>query len=210
MANPNAPFGFADSHRLGAAVNYQMSRRWILAGNSTPIYAGDPIVQLSTGYVTQATPSAVQVGGIFIGCEYMSISQRKWVASNWWPGNGDAAVSGTGFDVQAKIIDDPLTVFRVQANGMPTGVNPGNVIATIGMNAQFALGVSVPQQQATGRSGATIDVITNAPAATATFPFRIVDVVRDPPGGPGTDITSPYYWYYVTFNNQDYKSLTGI
>jgi hypothetical protein len=201
MPNPNAPFGFADSHRLGAAVNYQMSKRWISASNPTPIFTNDPIVQLSTGYIAQApsTPGAGQIGGIFVGCEYMSVSQKKRIAVPWWPGN-DAVVSGTGFDVEAKIIDDPLTVFRVQANGQLT-------LAMIGMNAQYALGGG---NTATGRSGAALDVVTNVPAVTATFPFRIIDLIRDPPGGPGTDVTSPYSWAYVTFNNQDYKSLTGI
>ena len=208
MANANAPFGFADSHRLGAAVNYQMSRRWILATNPTPIFTGDPVVQVSSGYI--ALPTLVaggqQITGIFCGCEYMSVSQKKWIASAFWPGN-DAVAGGTGFDVMAKIVDDPLTVFRVQANGMPTGTNPGNVIGTIGMNANFQLGTG---NTVTGRSGATIDVVTNVPATTAAFPFRIVDVVRDPPGSNGADITTPYYWYYVTFNNQDYKVQLGI
>lgn len=201
MANPNAPFGFADSHRLGAAVNYQMSKRWISASNPTPIFTGDPVIQLSTGYIAQApsTPGTTQIGGIFVGCEYMSISQKKRIASPWWPGS-DAVVGGTGFDVEARIIDDPLTVFRVQANGQIT-------LAMIGMNGQYALGTG---NQVTGRSGATLDVVTNVPAVTATFPFRIVDLVRDPPGVPGTDATSPYNWAWVTFNNQDYKSLTGI
>jgi hypothetical protein len=201
MPNPNAPFGFADSHRLGAAVNYQMSKRWISASNPTPIYTGDPVIQLSTGYISQApsTPGAAQIGGIFCGCEYMSISQKKRVAVPWWPGS-DAVVSGTGFDVEAKIIDDPLTVFRVQANGLLT-------LAMIGMNGQYSLGGG---NQVTGRSGATLDVVTNVPAVTATFPFRIIDLIRDPPGAPGADATTPYNWAYVTFNNQDYKSLTGI
>jgi hypothetical protein len=199
MPNPNAPFGFADSHRLGAAVNYQMSRRWINASNPTPIFTGDPIVQLSTGYVAQAAPGATQIGGIFAGCEYMSISQKKWIAVSWWPGS-DAVLSGTGFDVHAKIIDDPLTVFRVQGNGQIT-------LAMIGMNAQFAIGSG---NTVTGRSGATLDITGTPPAVTATFPFRIIDLVRDPPGSIGADPTTPFNWAYVTFNNQDYKSLTGI
>jgi hypothetical protein len=200
--NPNAPFGFADSHRLGAAVNYQMSRRWISANNPTPIFTGDPIVQLSTGYVAQAAPGTTQIAGIFCGCEYMSISQKKWIAVPWWPGN-DAVLSGTGFDVHAKVIDDPLTVFRAQGNGQIT-------MAMIGMNATFAIGAG---NTVTGKSGATLDVSVTPPAAgpaSATMPWRIVDLITDPPGSPGSDVTSPFNWAYVTFNNQDFKSLTGI
>jgi hypothetical protein len=194
--NVNAPFGFADSSFLGGAVNYQMSRRWISPTNPTPIYQGDPIVQLSTGFVAQASPGATQIGGIFVGCEYMSASQRKIVASNFWPGSDAVA----GFNVVAKILDDPNSVFRAQGNGLIT-------FAMIGLNAQFAIGAG---NAATHISGATIDVVTNVPAVTATFPFRILDLITDPPGANGTDTTTPFNWAYVTFNNQDFKSLTGI
>jgi hypothetical protein len=204
MANNNAPFGFAESHRLGAAVNYQISRRWINASNPTPIYFGDPVIMTpgtagTGGYIQQApsSPGTLPIAGIFIGCEYTSVSQKKWFSSNYWPATGDVATPLTGFDVAAKIIDDPMMVFRVQANGWCQPF-------MVGMNAQYSLG-STPGG---GRSGATIDVVTNAPAATATFPFRIVDLIRDPPGGAttnvGSDATSPYNWVYVTFNNQDY------
>jgi hypothetical protein len=77
----------------------------------------------------------------------------------------------------------------------------------IGMNGQFAIGTG---NQATGMSGATLDVVTNPPAATPTFPFRIIDLITDPPGANGTDTTTAFNWAYVTFNNQDFKSLTGI
>jgi hypothetical protein len=196
MSNQNAPFGFADAARLGAAVNYQMSRRWISPSNPTPIYAGDPIVQLSTGYVAQAAPGTTQIAGIFIGCEYMSVSQRKLVTSRYWPGSDAVA----GLNVVAKVIDDPLSTFRVQGNGQIT-------FTMIGMNAQFAIGSG---NAVTQLSGATLDVVTTPPASTSTFPFRILDLVTDPPGAPGTDTTSAFNWAVVTFNNQDFKSLTGI
>lgn len=202
MANANAPFGFADSHRLGAAVNYQMSRRWILATNPTPIFTGDPVV-MNAGYIQQAAPGslpATGVSGIFLGCEYMSISQKKWIANAWWPGN-DAVQSGSGFDVIAKIIDDPLTVFRVQANSPSAPIGA----AMLGLNATFVIGTG---NTVTGKSGAMLDIVT-APALTAAFPFKIVDLVRDPPGSQGADPTTPYNWGYVTFNNQEYKSLPG-
>lgn len=196
MTNTLAPFGFADSSFLGGAVNYQMSRRWISPANPTPIYQGDPIVQLGTGFVAQAAPTTTQIAGIFVGCEYMSASQRKIVASNYWPGSDAVA----GFNVLAKVLDDPNSVFRVQGNGLIT-------FAMIGLNAQFAIGTG---NAASHLSGATLDVVTSPPAVTATFPFRIIDLITDPPGANGTDTTSAFNWAYVTFNNQDFKSLTGI
>ena len=62
MANILAPFGFADSRRLGAAPNYQLSYRLIKSTNTTPIYYGDP-VQIETGttgtsdgYISRRSP----------------------------------------------------------------------------------------------------------------------------------------------------------
>lgn len=63
MANTLAPFGFADSRRLGAAPNYQLSYRKIISTNTTAIYYGDPVTietgttGLSDGYIKQAAPA---------------------------------------------------------------------------------------------------------------------------------------------------------
>jgi hypothetical protein len=205
MPNVFAPSGFMESHRLGAAPNYEMATRWINSANANPIYFGDPVSMVpGAGYIAQATPGTFQISGIFAGCEYMSKAAKKRIWSPWWPGiPGDVVLSGTGFDVACKVIDDPLIVFRVQANGQAT-------LAMIGNNAQFAFGLAgVPApNQMSGIGNACLDVLT-APAATATFPFRIVNLIMDPPGVNGTDITTPYNWAFVTFNNQDYKALTG-
>ena len=140
MANVFAPFGFAESHRLGAAPNYQMgaTKRYILSSNTNPIYFGDPVAQLSSGYVAQAVPSssAGSIAGIFAGCEYVSKAAKKIIWSPWWPGvSSDVVTGGQGFDVVAKVLDDPATVFRVQANGQLT-------LGMIGMNATFTFGLA--------------------------------------------------------------------
>jgi hypothetical protein len=224
MPNTFAPFGFAESHRLGAAPDYQLggARRYVAATNANPIYFGDPIIQLATGYIAQAAPAG-QVSGIFAGCEYMSKSAKRVVWSPWWPGNTTDVVVAVapspliGFDVLAKVIDDPLTVFRVQMNGgIASLAAPMNNL--IGMNATFTFGLAATAapgtnpapNQMSGFSNCALDLTQTAPAVTATLPFRILDFVRDPPGANGTDITTPYCWAYVTFNNQDYKTLTGI
>jgi hypothetical protein len=61
MSNTLAPFGFAESNRLGAAPNYQMATPNIATTNSTAIYQNDPVqwatgtTGLGTGYIKQAT-----------------------------------------------------------------------------------------------------------------------------------------------------------
>ena len=45
--------------------------------------------------------------------------------------------SSAGFDVFAKVIDDPLDVFRVQTNGQLAAAPMNNIV---GMNATFTFG----------------------------------------------------------------------
>lgn len=196
MANTLAPFGFMEAYRLSGAPTFQQSRRRIAAGNATVIYKNDPVVQLASGYITQATAGTTQIAGIFVGCEYVSVSQKKLIVSPYWPG------TDANGDVTAYIIDDPMAVFRVQTNG--SGALPATLTA-LGNNANFAIGTGSTN---TGNSGAMIDISTIA--TTSTLPFRFVDLVLDPPGSNGADITTAFNWVYVAFNWQDYKSTTGI
>src|SRR5271154_3611448 len=145
MANVLAPFGFAETARLGAAPNYQMSRRWIAPANTTAIYFGDPIVQLSTGYITQATPGSTQIGGIFAGCTYYSLRQKKPIWSRYWP----AVTTDVRSTVNSAfyIVEAPQAVSNAQSNGhLP--------FTMIGETVQFAIGTG---STTTGFSGATID-----------------------------------------------------
>ena len=206
MANVLAPQGFQEiSVITGSGPNYaQNYTRRIAQGNTTAIFRGDPVVQLTSGYITQATAGTTQIAGIFMGCEYVSVSQGRTVRSNFWPGTSDAAA-----DIAAFIIDWPDAVFRVQANAGPV------TISSVGQNANFAIGTG---NTLNGFSGATLNVSTIA--TTTTLPFRVLNfagntgyVVGD--GAPaivgnGSDGTTAYNFVYVRFNNQDSNSLTGI
>jgi hypothetical protein len=201
MANVLAPFGFSESHKLTGAPNYQFSRKRISSANTTQIFKGDPVTQLSTGYITQSAAGTTQIDGIFFGCEYQSISQKKPIWSAYWPG------TDANGDVIAYVIDDPATVFRVQANALlaftAVGNNANFALSTVGGNGTAGNGNTL-----SGQSTAVLDVSTVN--TTSTLPFRIVELIYDPPGSNGTDTTSAYNWAYVAFNFQSFKSTTGI
>ena len=182
MANTNAPFGFRQYRGLGSAPTYEQSVRLIKSDNTTAVYFGDPVANLNTGYITQASAGTAQIAGIFAGCKYLSTSQKRTVWSNYWPGSDASA------DVEAYIIDDPNAQFVVQAGGTAIG------LADMGLNIQFNLGTG---NSSTGISGAYVE----SPAVTATLPFRIIGFITQPPGANGTDITSAYNQIIVGFNN---------
>jgi hypothetical protein len=197
MANTNAPFGFRQYQGTGSAPTYEQVVMTIDKDDTSAVYYGDPVVPLNTGYVAKGTPSnLVQVAGIFYGCKYLSTSQKRVVWSNYWPG------SDASDDVEAYVVNDPNAKFLAQTgNSSSTGL----VFGDINANVQFAYGTG---NSSTGISGAYIDIAVT-PNTTATYPFRVVSLVTQPPGGPGTE-AGAYNYAVVAFNNASTKQLTSV
>ena len=99
MANILAPFGFraVGVRGSGSGPSFEIETRKIAQGNSTPIYRGDPVVALATGYIARAAAGTTQIEGIFKGCKYQSLSQGRVIWSPYWPGSDAAG------DVDAQI-----------------------------------------------------------------------------------------------------------
>jgi hypothetical protein len=192
MANTNAPFGFRQYSGTGSAPTYEQVEVYIASNDTTAVYFGDPVAPTAGGYITQASSNSVQLAGIFVGCKYLSVSQKRTVWSNYWPG------ADNNGDVTAYIVNDPNAKFLAQTGA--TGVAQADVNANIG----FAIGTG---NTANGISGAYLDVTTIN--TTNTLPFRIVALDTNPPGSPGT-ASGAYNYVIVAFNNVSTKQLTGI
>lgn len=193
MANANTPFGFQQYQGTGSVPTYEQVPVTI-AYNASAIYYGDPVEGDANGNVVQGdgTTPASGIAGIFIGCKYLSVSQKRTVWSNYWPGTDVASTQV----VEGYIVNDPNAKFVVQSDG--TGI----VAADVNLNIGYAIGTG---NTTTGISGA---YVTGA-AITATLPFRIVGLLTQPPGSPGTE-AGAYNRVIVAFNNVATKSLTGI
>ena len=194
MANTNAPFGFRQYSGTGSAPTYEQVAVQI-AYNATNIFFGDPVEPDANGQVIQGdgTTAAAGIAGIFVGCKYLSVSQKRTVWSNYWPGS-DVASTQT---VEGYIINDPNAKFLVQSDA--TGVAQTDVGATVA----YTTGTG---NTSNGISGAYLSGIG---PTTATLPFRIVGLVTNPPGSAGT-ASGAYNWVIVAFNNVTTKNQTGI
>jgi hypothetical protein len=202
MANTFAPFGFAVAGRMdGAAWSANQTAYRIAYDNTHLIYTGDVVVMLNTGYIDELAPGTTPPLGIFAGCSYISASQGRKVWSPQYPG-ADQITNGI---VEAYVIDDPNVQFYVQTGWAAGSPIPASQ-AMIGANAQYANGTG---STLTGQSGSYLD-LNVTPTTTSTLPFRILDLVRDPPGANGTDTTTAYNWVKVMWNNEFYRQLDGI
>lgn len=195
MANSNTPFGFSQYSGTGSAPTYEQVTG-VVAYNASNIFSGDPVEPLADGTLQRGdgTTGAEGIAGIFVGCQYLSVSQKRTVWSNWWPGSDVASTNV----VTAYIVNDPNAKWLVQSDS--SGLTQTAIGATIGYNTGTG-------NTASGLSGA---YVTGLGPATATLPFRVVSLVLDPPGAPGTDATSAYNRVIVSFNNVTTRNSTGI
>lgn len=195
MANTNAPFGFRQYSGTGSAPTYEQIAVRIVY-NATNIFFGDPVAPDANGYVVQASSNSVQVAGIFVGCQYLSVAQKRVVWSNYWPGSDVAS----GNVVTGYIVNDPNAKWVAQSDA--TGVAATDINANIG----FAIGSG---NTASGISGSYLD--TSTINTTNTLPFRIISLIDFPPGTQGTNSSGQAYdWVVVAFNNVSTKQLTGV
>jgi hypothetical protein len=197
MANTFAPFGFQQYSGTGSAPTYEQVSLLISSGYSTAIYNGDAVIALNTGYINVAgNQNTTVLAGVFIGCKYTSVSQKRTVWSNYWPG------SDANGDVTAYVVNDPNAQFKAQVNGGPiTAAKVGQLVT----NDTTQAGNS-----STGISGMAIYA---TPTNTSTYPFRLTAVITNPPGANGTDITSANNLVVVGFNNvitRNNSAVTGI
>lgn len=199
MANTQAAFGFRHiGYTSGSGVDYQMSTGLILSTNTTAIFRGDPIVRnASTGKIEQGANNTADLVGVFDGCVYTPVGGTpQW--SPFWPG------SGAGSDPTCYFIDAPNALFLAAA------LNTSIVTANEGENVGFAIGTGSTKGGCF--SGATVDQSTLN--TTNTLPFRVVAPVTTTGNfgvvGNGSDPSTPFGWCVVTFNNQNFKQLTGL
>ena len=183
----------------------------VLSATTTTVTFNVPFQTLASNSVTVTGYVYIPVAGVFVGCKYLSTSQKRTVWSSYWPG------SDANGDVYAYVITDPNAQFLVQtanSNTTATAVGLANVGQNIGINYNdFTATGEANGNTATGQSTFFADQYTlaaNYPAGYASagaLPFRIVSLLNYQPGATsplvsvnGADPTTAYNKIVVGFN----------
>jgi len=197
MANTQAQFGFKHiGYISGGAPDMQLNSNYAIQSSyATAIYQGTPMVKSAASpYIVPATGTGnlTTIVGIFQGVDYTP-SGGAPTFNQFWPTGGAAA------DGKAHLIDAPNAMFLVAS--LLTAV-PNTAI---GQNIGFS----------TGAGGTTIGggfstyVVDQSTLTTgATAPFQVYSLFNGL--GNGSDTTSNYNWVVVTFQNQRFKTQTGV
>jgi len=155
------------------------------------MYNGD-LIELDVGGIV-GTASSLTAGakiGVFVGCQYTN-SSGQTVQAQYYPGSSVT-------NAIAYVVDDPMAAFKVAVT------NSSNVVTTV---TRSAIGTNVTAlagtpSAITGNSGQSI--LNTSPAATDTFPLRVIDVV------PETATSSTTFTeVIVKINLHQINSITG-
>jgi hypothetical protein len=180
MAYPTVdkPYGLKPINLIGGQVFAGATRNYpIQYGFASNIYFGD-FVQLNRGNIIRlavtAGSSTVFPVGIFLGCSFTNPLTKQLTFSQFWPAGTLAG------DAVAIVCEDPDTVFRAAVCSATTVIGAASK-ALIGQNVQCINNVDLSGQTSTGNSLNAVAAVSGAgaPATTATFPLRVIDVVED-------------------------------
>jgi hypothetical protein len=160
---------------------------------------------LTLGTVTIYVP----IAGVFAGCKYLSIGQKRTVWSNYWQGSD----SNSSQAVTAYLLTSPQSQFNVQTANSNTGATAVG-FANIGQNIGFNYGAT-NGNTANGLSSAYADQYTIS--ANPYLPFRIIGLLNYTPDGSnplqsvnGNDYTTAYNRIIVGWNNTMFNQLSGV
>jgi hypothetical protein len=167
MAYPTveAPYGFEPINRVDG-MPYAGAIRQYSVTQAAAMYNGD-LIELDVGGIV-GTATSLTAGakiGVFVGCQYTN-AQGQTIQAQFYPGSSVT-------NAVAFVVDDPMAAFKVAVT------NSSNAIATV---TRSAIGTNVTAlagtpSSITGNSGQSI--LNTSPAADATFPIRIIDVVPE-------------------------------
>jgi len=192
MANTSEKFGLRPYRSInGAPWNNAQNRYTIASSNSTAIFQGDPVKPLTSGNITlQASNTSFASVGVFNGVFYTDPTTQKPTFANYYPGSIAAS------DITAFVVDDPDTVFLVDADAAFTRAD---------LFRNYSL-TNVTGNTLTGISKKQLDVSVSGTATT--FAVQAIDIAQDP---NNEDTASSNANVIVRINNHFYKSgTTGL
>ena len=185
-----SPYGARPVGTLSASGSFTGKTRNlpIITTYGTAIFYGDYVKIAADGTVAKDTGTATLTScGVFMGCSYTDPTSGQKTFSQQWPASNAAT------DAMAYVLDDPMVLLQMQADGAMNTTDRGLNVAVI----QTAGSTSI------GRSKNAIDSGTSTtPATTDTLPLRVIDFVDGPHSLPpkGTTASDAYPEVIVKFN----------
>jgi hypothetical protein len=190
MANINEKFGLRPYRSINGAPWNNAQNRYTVANNlSTAIFQGDPVKPTTAGNVTLArSNTSDRIIGVFNGVFYNDPTTQKPTFRNNYPGSIAAA------GITAFVVDDPNTVFLVDADDAFTRADPFKNYSLTNVSGNTLTGISEKQ----------LDVSVSG--ITTTFAVQAIDIQE---GATDSDTSTSGVNVLVRINNHFFRSGTA-
>lgn len=198
MATTAAPYGLRPINLIGGQVFAGSTRQIkIASGYGANIFFGDIVAIGVDGTIVKVTNVGTNADqfpagtvGVFVGCTYTDPNLKYKLNAQYWPTGTVAS------DAMAYVVDDPDTLFQIQADDAVTQTMLGS---NFGVNQTAG-------STTTGDSKISLDVATRN--TTNTIALRLVDFVN----GPFSTVGDAYTDCIVKFNFgiHTYYNGTGV
>lgn len=210
MATNNlAPTGFSFARNyISSAATFAQTQMVIANGYGTAIMVGDPVSIAANGTITAVSGTVTaptNIAGIFAGVLPFYDTNLQAISHGLNGAYLPAAAPPSGVNIPCLVITDPFATFIAQLNNAGAA---GFSQAWSGFNATWIASSLNSNTAGNGRSVAVLDGITNVPAVTAAFPFRIIGPAGVT-GGP-QDPANGNPWIEVRLNTAFALQPTGI
>lgn len=192
MSATFTPTGMIPIRKRGGVPNNAAQGRYRInpAGVALTIVRGDPVA-LNAGYVVRVTAATDWALGVFWGCSYNDIVTKRPTYSPIYLANTSVGTDPKG--IQCFVIDDPDTIFAIQADA---SVSVGDV-GVLNFEVTISAGNVV-----TGQSAYGLDAGTRTAASAL---LRIVDIYDAPLGGSNA-FSDPFPWVEVEWvQHRDFR-----
>lgn len=190
MANVNEKFGLRPYRSINGAPWNNAQNRYTVANNlSTAIFQGDPVKPTTAGNVTLArSNTSDRIIGVFNGVFYNDPTTQKPTFRNNYPGS--IAVAG----ITAFVVDDPNTVFLVDANAAFTRADLFKNYSLTNVSGNTLTGISEKQ------------LAVNTSGLATTFAVQAIDIQE---GATDSDTSTSGVNVLVRINNHFFRSGTA-
>lgn len=190
MANVNEKFGLRPYRSINGAPWNNAQNRYTVANNlSTAIFQGDPVKPTTAGNVTLArSNTSDRIIGVFNGVFYNDPTTQKPTFRNNYPGSIAAA------GITAFVVDDPNTVFLVDANAAFTRADLFKNYSLTNVSGNTLTGISEKQ------------LAVNTSGIATTFAVQAIDIQE---GATDSDTSTSGVNVLVRINNHFFRSGTA-
>ena len=190
MANQDAPFGFRAVRMQGSGPSSNGQTQYLIAnGYDTAIFQGDPVEMVAGGTLNVANGAADVMVGVFNGVNYVDVTSRKPIWSNYH------AASTSSYDgiIKAFVQDDPDQLFEIQVTGAFT-------------NADIGATANLTYTAGSTHSGTSKVEVTSTFGTGSDTAVKVVGLSGDP---ENSDTTSDNCNIIVKINKHLYNAVTA-